>query len=219
MDKNDYRNTTYCSKLENIYEKKKTLKNRIIDDGHKRTKDFYKLIRDNPDYKREYFKIYNFKCAYCGANIILSGAELFELDHFKNKANHDENVNDVYNIVLSCKLCNRKKSSFNVDSISEFINPDEDEITKIFYRDENYYIKIKDPFSNNQDINNFYNALKLNYQVRRLDFLLLNLKGLINKINNLNFNNKDKIKLILEELKNTLQEKRNLMLLKEDIKN
>lgn len=217
MDKNDYRNTTYCPKFENIHEKKTVLKKRIIEDGHKKTNNFYKLISDNTDYKNEYFKIYNYKCAYCGTSIKILGIELFELDHFKNKADHDDNVNDISNIILACKFCNRQKSSFNVDNISNFINPDNNEITKIFYRDKDYYIKIKEPFSENKDINDFYNKLKLNYQFRRLDFLLLNLKGLINKVKSLDFNNKEKIYPILLELKNTLQEKRNLIITKEDI--
>lgn len=217
MDPNDYRNTTYCPKFEYIDKKKADLKKKIIEEDHRTSRNFYELIRDNVDYKKQYFKIYNYKCAYCGTSINILENGLFELDHFKNKADHDDNVNDISNIILACKFCNRQKSSFNVDNISELINPDNNEITKIFYRDKDYYIKIRAPFSENKDINDFYNKLKLNYQFRRLDFLLLNLKGLINKIKNLDFNNKEKIYTILLELKNTLQEKRNLIITKEDI--
>lgn len=217
MDKNDYRNTTYCPKFENIDEKKADLKRKIIEEDRRRSRNFYELIKNNVNYKKEYFKIYNYKCAYCGTSISILGTGLFELDHFKNRANHTENVNDISNIILACKFCNRQKSSFNVDNISELINPDNNEIAKIFYRDEDYYIKIKEPFSENKEIKEFYDELKLNYQFRRLDFLLLNLKGLINKIKSLDLNNKEEINLILLELKDMLQDKRNLVITKEDI--
>lgn len=217
MNQNDYRNTIYCPKFEDIDKKKANLKKKIIEEDHRRSRNFYELIKKDINYKKEYFKIYNYKCAYCGTSISILESGLFELDHFKNKADHDDNVNDISNIILSCKFCNRQKSSFNVDNISAFINPDNNEITKIFYRDKDYYIKIKQPFSENKDINDFYNKLKLNYQFRRLDFLLLNLNGLITKIKGSDFNNKEKINLILLELKNMLQKKRNLIITKEDV--
>lgn len=218
MDRNDYRNTTYCSKLKGVSEKKLKLKNKIKTEGHMKTDNFYELIRDNPEYKKEYFGIYNYKCAYCGASILLLGTEVFELDHFKNKADHTENINDIFNIILSCKICNRGKSGFNIDNISNLLNPDNNEIAKVFYRDEDYYIRIHEKYLDNEEIKKFYKKLKLNYQIRRLDFLLLNLKGLIDKLENYKIKNKEDIKSKLLSLKNSLQEKRNIIISKEDIK-
>lgn len=51
-----------------------------------------------------------------------------------------------------------------------------------FFRDDKYYIRIKDEYIDDTTINNFYNQLQLVHQTRRLDYLLINMQGLQKKL-------------------------------------
>lgn len=50
------------------------------------------------------------QCAYClMTELLAGGAENFELDHFRPKAQFPELVNDFHNIYYSCHPCNHTK--------------------------------------------------------------------------------------------------------------
>ncbi|MEG2347080.1 MAG: HNH endonuclease signature motif containing protein [Cetobacterium sp.] len=206
MDKDDYRNTTYCQKLEKINEKKLALKIKIRQDGHPRTENFYEIIRDH--YKRDYLNIYNQKCSYCGVSVLTTGYHLFEIDHYKNKASYPTvaAAGEIDNLVLSCYTCNRGKSKLEiVDKYLDKLQPDNSGIRGFFYRDKDYSIKISDEYSKDTDIIKFYKSLKLDYEFRRIDFLLLNMDGLYHKLK------EGKLKTKIGELKGILKEKRALI--------
>ena len=125
------------------------------------------------------------------------------------KIRENDNNYKIENLVLACQFCNRKKSDFLIpDSEYSLLYPDNEEIKKIFYRDEEYYIKIKNEYLQNEIIKKFYKQLEMAAEVRRLDFLLISL---------LNFKKKYRDKLenlhILNELSDIiekLKKKRNI---------
>ena len=63
------------------------------------------------------------------------------------------------------------------------LNPDLDNIAEVFARDERYNIVITSKYKDDKTINEFYYKLKLDSEICRLDFLLMNINGLISKLN------------------------------------
>lgn len=112
-------------------------------------------------------------------------SELFEIDHFICEAsfNGDSiNAGKINNLVLSCKKCNRAKKDFIWNEIySSKFNVDDESITEVFYRDEDYSIKIENEYITDNSIYSFYRKLKFDEEIRRLDFLLMNMYGFYNK--------------------------------------
>ncbi len=83
------------------------------------------------------------------------------------------------NLKLSCYNCNRAKSDFELDDDNKYkVDPDGQEICKSFYRDDNYYIRINKDFLEDESVKAFYIKLGFDRQVRRLDYLLVNMYGL-----------------------------------------
>lgn len=152
-------------------------------------------------------KIYNGKCAYCGASIKIIPKSMFEIDHyipqsatcFASKAD----AGNISNIVLSCRKCNHNKSKFLVGvEIQPLLHPDGSRISSAFFRDEMYYIRV----ANGQpsEVTEFYKQLDLGRQSCRMDYLLLNMKGLYDKtIHRPDLHN------LLGQAINLLSEKRN----------
>lgn len=63
----DYRNTAYCPVLSNIEGQKEALEEEIKS-ASPRTKIIYNKVRERgSEYHKKFMKIYNKKCAYCGA--------------------------------------------------------------------------------------------------------------------------------------------------------
>lgn len=182
---NDYRNTVYCSKLEELDTKKKKL-NEEICKGHPRIKIIYNQIKDNNSvYKPKFMEIYNYKCSYCGNSIANISSNLFEVDHYicESSFGSKEAAGKIENLVLACYDCNRSKSSFLIEGeYIDILNPDFEEIKGVFCRDEMYYIQILEKYKKDKLIKSFYEQLKLGYQSRRLDFLLMNIRGVCEKI-------------------------------------
>ncbi|ELC8370328.1 HNH endonuclease [Clostridium perfringens] len=205
--KEDYRNTRYCPKLKDVVVKKGYLDNKIKKE-HPRAKIIYNQVRENKgDYKREFMNIYNYKCSYCGNSISNLDYNLFEVDHYicESSFSSMELAGKLENLVLACYDCNRNKKGLVIKSkYKELLNPDLENIKEVFFRDENYYINITDRYIKDDFINLFYKQLKLGYQTRRLDFLLMNIRGLCNEISG--HAESEKIKEILIKL----EEKRNL---------
>ncbi|WP_315523855.1 HNH endonuclease [Fusobacterium massiliense] len=209
----DYRRSKYCVPFKNItFNKNEFLKKLKLE--FPRLKNVYLKIRENDNnYKIEFMKVYNCRCSYCGVSLDILNIRMFEIDHYiyrkANKFKNNNNANKIENLVLACQFCNRKKSDFLIpDSEYSLLYPDNEEIKKIFYRDEEYYIKIKNEYLQNEIIKKFYKQLEMAAEVRRLDFLLISL---------LNFKKKYRDKLenlhILNELSDIiekLKKKRNI---------
>ncbi|AVQ29487.1 HNH endonuclease [Fusobacterium ulcerans] len=205
MDKNDYRNTTYCKKLEKISGKKEELKEIIRTHNHPLTNNFYNIVRN--EFKGNYLEIYNYKCAYCGTSVFVLDPDLFEIDHYKNEASCSSTgeAGALENLVVACRSCNRSKGGLRIkDEYLEKLQPDKEEIKKIFYREDDYGIKIKPEYEEDSEILKFYKTLKLDYEFRKLDFLLLNLEGLYESLEN------GDLKIRIGDLKGRIRKKRSL---------
>lgn len=186
----DFRNSRYCPPWKNIPTSKSKLKEIIIVE-HPRAWNFYTYVSSSESYKKQFSKLYNYKCSYCGCSMDIIAFDLFEIDHFINEASFKENgewksinakkeAHSIENLVFSCKTCNRGKTGITVpDEYITLLHPDNGSIQNIFFRDSSYQINIQENYKNDCFINYFYKSLKLEYQFRRLDYLLMSMKGLI----------------------------------------
>ena len=210
----DYRNTKYCQKLKKLAEKKNEVKEHILND-HPRAIDMHNYLRVNDEvYKEEFMKAYNYKCAYCGASISFIPKRAFEIDHFLYKKSprfkRKAAAGYMENLVLSCNYCNNKKNDFDVpDKYIDILHPDKDGIANCFYRDDDYYICISDSKKGDKVINSFFDKVELGSELRRLDYLLLNLIGLKKQLQNVDgmgdvYKKLDAMTGLLIEKRNTL---------------
>lgn len=185
MTTTDYRNTEYCPTLENVKDKKKALEEKIKF-VHPRQRIMYNKVHDRKTmFNKEFCSIYNCKCAYCGVSMDILPATLFEVDHYVAESLFDDKVDagKVDNLVLSCYQCNRNKKEFVIrGEYLEKLNTDDGKIANVFFRDDKYYIRIKDDYIKDDIINGFYKQLQLVHQSRRLDYLLINMQGLHKKL-------------------------------------
>ncbi|OOF51222.1 hypothetical protein BKK54_03795 [Rodentibacter genomosp. 1] len=178
----DYRNTEYCPNLNNILVSKQSVKSLILND-HPRAKDMHTYISNNSyNYKNVFLEAYNHKCSYCGVSIELLPKRYFEIDHFLYKKSPKfktkANAGNIDNLVLACHDCNHNKLDFDVESNNCVnLHPDLSSIKDTFTRDDKYYIRVSPKFLGNIHIEEFYRKLKLDSEVHRLDYLLMNLIG------------------------------------------
>lgn len=203
----DYRNTEYCQKFENIKNKKEELKNKILE-KHPNLTNFYKIIRDKDGgFKNAYLQIYNNKCVYCGNSLDNISIDLMEIDHYINKASFDgeNDAHQIANLLPACQMCNRGKAGLTItnDYIS-ILHPEGDILPRVFLRDEKYNIYISEKYAKDPFINEFYNKLSFGRETRRLDFLLLKMRGLCSKLDK-----RSEVKSSLLEIINELQMRRN----------
>ena len=183
---NDYRICCIQNSFCNILDKKDFLKKEIKSD-HPKVRNFYNHIKIRQNkYFKSFIDIYNRRCAYCGVTTDIQPLQLFEIDHFicknpsENYKEDKQSINDIYNLVLCCRYCNKSKSNFYIMERERLLlNPDNSNITKVFYRSEDFYIKIQDEFSANKNILEFYNKLNLGGEFKRLDYILMILEFLI----------------------------------------
>lgn len=190
MNCDDYRNTKYCPKLEHVESKKEKLKSEISS-KHPRVQNYYNVVKKNSDcFKRLFAKIYNYKCAYCGISLeILTDLSDFEIDHFKCESSFDSQIDAgiLSNLVLACRPCNHSKHEYLIDgNYLKLLNPDLNNIAEVFARDERYNIVITSKYKDDKTIKGFYYKLRLDSEICRLDFLLMNINGLISKLNGCN---------------------------------
>lgn len=183
--KNDYRNTRYYTKKNNILNEKKKLEAKIRKEYPKTTIIYHKISPKENEYNKLFRNIYDNKCAYCGITTDVISSELLEIDHFICESSFEGNnvkAGEINNLVLSCKKCNRAKRNFKwEEEYTSKFSVDDGSITKLFYRDEDYSIKVKGDFISDTNICSFYKKLKFSDEVRRLDFLLMNLYGFFKK--------------------------------------
>lgn len=181
---NDYRNTTYCPVLDKVEEQKNALE-KEIKLAFPRTKIIYNNVNDRDSvYHKKFAKIYNDKCAYCGAMWGLLPVESFEVDHFLNEASFPDTTagrteaGRMINLAWACISCNRGKRGITIKPpYDDLLNVDNGNIATVFKRDEDYYIQICDTYQDDEFVQQFYDALHLGYETRRLDYLGLQIEG------------------------------------------
>lgn len=212
---NDYRCSDFCPEFSSIPKKKAQLEKKIT--AESQYKNFYNAIKPRGSkYNRDFSAIYNSKCSYCGVSIDIQSHQLFEVDHFINKAHPDvDNKKDLDtkdNLMFACHTCNRKKRDFAIHlnkkaksglSYKDLLNPDQKHIMNVFTRDSHYRIQIAPQYASDPHVKSFYNKLLFHHPIRQLDFLLLELTGLIEKCKNV------QIKASLLEIKDLLIRARN----------
>lgn len=202
----DFRRTEYCLEYGDVKKKKENLLIEIRKE-HPRAEDIHTIVsKRNSKFNKSFTDIYNKKCAYCGISIDVIGIEEFEIDHFifknhprfngsKAKASHIENL------VLSCSLCNGKKSDFNfLDEDANLFNPDLGEYPTLYKRDEDYKIIINEKHVENMNVLAFYNILLLGSELRRIDYLLMQLFGEIEKNKTIDPAKAEKLSLVFFKL-------------------
>lgn len=215
----DYRVTKF---EENTLEAIKSDKNSVISfilSDHPRVSNFYHWV--NNQYKSDFMAAYQYKCSYCGVSVEIINRQNFEIDHFVNKKsqrfinNPRRKPNKMSNLVLSCIECNRKKDDFNIERELEYIlHPDYFKIKEIFLRNsQDYSIVIGNLEGLNtiqqETIRNFYYQLDLCSYIHQLDYLLLNMRGLLKKIDAKYGEDSEESKVLLRSI-DILQRKRNV---------
>lgn len=112
---------------------------------------------------------------------------------------------DISNLVLACRNCNRLKKNLDIPkSFEKKLSPDWPGITEVFYRDDQYYIKISEGYEDIECVIEFYERLRLGSEIHRLDYLLMSMIGLNNKLER-----KGKQNNSLPRMIEKLREKRN----------
>lgn len=181
----DYRNTQYCSELDDVDVKKLDLANQIKSD-HPRVRNHYDYISKNRlPYKSRFMQIYNGKCAYCGVSCDIIPRDNFEIDHIINEASFASRIEagNITNLALACHTCNNNKRAFPITEKNyNLLSPDEDGIKTCFVREQDYYIRVSTKQRENSDVSNFYNELHFDREIHRLDFLLMSMIGLDKKL-------------------------------------
>lgn len=184
----DYRNTKYCPKLTDLCNKKNTVRDAVLA-KHSRAQDMHTYISKNDEpYKQQFIEAYNGKCAYCGVSTEIIPWKMFEIDHFIPKeadrfGNSKAKAGYIENLVLSCYYCNRGKSDFECsDEEHHKVHPDYTDILDSFVRDNEYYIRISDDMKDDKTVSSFYHMADLGNQIHRIDYLLMNMRGLSKKI-------------------------------------
>lgn len=158
---------------------------------HPKIKKYYVYLGNHKDERRRFIhKLYHDRCVYCGATVKLMDLSNFQIDHIVSKdvlyKRHisDEKIHSIYNLVPACRSCNRQKSNFvpKKKESERLLNPDENLLDQVFYRDERYYIRISDGFKENDDIKAFYQKLQLGNQIKRMDYLLMQIDTLLKEL-------------------------------------
>lgn len=92
--------------------------------------------------------VFDNRCAYCGMKY--ETGRIYEVDHFKSKANYVEETHNIDNLVLACKTCNSSKGDIE---LHEFLHPNE-KLTDYYLRNDTYKVEINDiEYDNaNQDV-------------------------------------------------------------------
>lgn len=184
----DYRCTKYCEQFVGLTSKKEELRKNIQKEHKKEIIDYHKYVSKNKSvYKKEFIKIYNGKCAYCGVSIDIIGKEVFEIDHFRNKSGKGfltkGKAGYMQNLVLSCHDCNNCKNSFPITPFNEYeLNPDREKIYDNFIRDDMFYIQVSKGGMSKKDVKLFYKKMNFGSEMRRIDYLLMSMIGLKNKL-------------------------------------
>jgi 5-methylcytosine-specific restriction endonuclease McrA len=208
----DYRNTSDCPRLSGVTEEKAKLEKRIHE-NHPRVEVFYNKINNKSEqYFKDFLRLYNNKCAYCGVKIGILDIRLVEIDHYicKSSFSNDKSgriqAGKVSNLILACYSCNHNKGSYLIKSTHRsLLNPDDGSIANVFQRNEDYYICVCEKYAHDRDVMLFYNTLMLGGQEKRLDYLLLEMFHLANRMKG----HREDLSIRLEQCFGLLLRKRN----------
>lgn len=196
----DYRCTDYCPPFDRL-ERKKQVFSRSFHRRYPTQNHFIKINKKSSSEHKMFQELYNHKCVYCGVSDTIN--QEFEVDHYKCR--NDQGLDVIDNLVYSCRKCNRGKSKYPFQpGYEQVLNPISN-IQNIFVRNEDYSIIINNSYKTDTVICNFYKSIKFADDVRRLDYLLMNLIGLQKQIQN---------ELIKDKLDNCI---RTLLLRRNDI--
>lgn len=180
----DYRNTSYNSFDFSIGNKKSEFitKFRVT---HPKAWNIYRYVssKGNP-FNLTFRMIYHEKCVYCGISTQVINSSNFEVDHVIPKSvlesdteYEKKDIHGIKNLVNSCQMCNRGKLDFLCDINNlDILHPDNNKLPIIFNRKTDFSIEINPDYETNPDIKMLYDKLKLNNQLRRLDYLLMEMK-------------------------------------------
>lgn len=177
----DYRYNRYCN-ISFVLSEKKERFSEFFRASHPRTSNFYKYISPRKSVENRMFReIYNNRCVYCGVSTQVLPASLFEVDHFLSQSEcvkHSiANVNYIDNLVSSCSMCNRGKSNYSCSSeYVDLLHPDKNQYPVVFKRDKRYNLEIKEIYQNNPDVVELFRVLKFDNELRRIDYLIMELK-------------------------------------------
>ena len=197
--------------LEGIQERKNKVKQMVLFD-HPGAKDMHTYVSNNSTkYKDEFMKAYHYKCAYCGVSLDLIPKGIFEIDHFiHRKADcfaSKKDAGTMDNLVLACRDCNSRKRDFAIDKSNENdLRPDRENIINNYSRDKMFYIVLTESGKSKKSVVQFYKQLCLGSEIHRIDYLVMSMIGLQNRL-------KDKGDdcAELENAINILRTKRNIM--------
>ena len=94
----------------------------------------------------------------------------------------------MINLAWACISCNRGITI--KPPYDDLLNVDNGNIATVFKRDEDYYIQICDTYQDDEFVQQFYDALHLGYETRRLDYLGLQIEASIRlkRMKNVNAN-------------------------------
>lgn len=152
-------------------------KRSFIDSHRCTSNNWYQYAKNH---RSEFNSIYDNKCVYCGVSIGIVARSQFEIDHFICRDTRNQDTDKLSNLVLACRKCNNSKRKYIVPiSKNQLFHPDNGQLSNFFCRRCDYSIAIQQQHANDNDVVEFYNALKLDSQLRRLDFLLMHVETLI----------------------------------------
>ena len=176
----DYRCTSFCPSFQDIVNKKKALGDEISK-NHRQSRNHYGFVsKRGTEEHCNFVKIFNEKCGYCGCSLDIVPVSLFEIDHIEPASrvvDSERNLNDIENLVLACRTCNGGKLDFWTQELGSIWRPDDGGICQVFERDELYNIKVTSDYADNEKVKELFERLKLNGQIRRLDYLLMSMLG------------------------------------------
>jgi len=185
----DFRNSSYTTYDFNLGDKKEKFINEFRK-THPRAQNIYLSIKNKQGFFNKSFRsIYFEKCVYCGINTQVIDSSKFEVDHFipesilKAEMGFEYSyINGIENLVNSCQMCNRNKSDFMTDDENrQLLHPDNNNLPTIFERIDDYSIEVSNEYINNNEILRFYMTLNLDNQLRRLDYLIMEMKDFCDK--------------------------------------
>lgn len=201
----DYRMVSNKYEFSNVILEKNGLLE-LITAEHPKTRNFYNSISNKKEgYFKNFAEIYNHKCAYCGVKAgELKELSDYEIDHIICESSYEDKceAGRIDNLTFSCKFCNRKKRDFLINV--KKLHPDT-EIHKNYFRDDLFNIKINNNKNTDSDIVDFYKKLEFDNEIRRLDFLLMQMIELKNTLD------EGIIRSKLQDSIDILRKKRNLI--------
>lgn len=188
----DYRRINKEDIPTDIILKKQNLK-KLIKESSCRIRNYYLNIRRKDGfYYKEFAKIYNNSCVYCGIDTSISSIKNFEIDHVKCESSFKINNSDeidhikagqIENLAFSCRNCNHNKSNFILtDNFLNLLDIDNNGIINIFMRDNDFRIVVHRDFKNNKEVYDFYEKLELGSEMNRLLYLIYKMDGYKDKI-------------------------------------